>query len=584
MQLAISDYVALALLAFGIAFQLFHRRMPPGLGTSVFVGAVSVGAALAAYVHRGPAPWNLYTTCHVSATLCVLWSFLGWLAHQTAAPAPSPTTASTFFAWSLVSGIGTAVLTVNHLTTLTWIRVLDVPQSTVMIAEWVGIWDIAAMLVAVLIWAAVGFRSQQPVLLLILVALAVWWSSLRVSPVVGSLQYAHAAIPWFKPVWWNWIFQMQLGLTTVLAAAAVLQDLRYRARRNRAWPDRLDDLLEPYSRWPVFIQVEALIASVILVLGVYQVVQFAPPGWPLSLASCGVSAVAGTTCVFMTYRRWSANTAGLGLALLSLSSVLLSCAVAAVTITPRESTEYAERVPALFNAVLFALVVMIALWRWLAIVWHQQLLGDVPWTTAGRMIPCNRRAAFILTALAMLLAFEMAMWPRLVPASNADDTTGRIIAGLLAIGLLAWMTMRVAIRDNSNSHATLAVALAIAALIFYFIRMPAPAVRGWVVQYLAVVLGALAVPALLAAESLSKHRWRSFAAPLWLLALLVLPLLSMADLLSSEPLPAQWVKPAALAILGVVYGLAGRREHRRAFLVLGGVLFLASGTTLYRIY
>ncbi len=319
-------------------------------------------------------------------------------------------------------------------------------------------------------------------------------------------------------------------------------------------------------------------------LGVYQIVQFAPPSGPLSLASCVISTVAGTTCVFMTYRRWSANTAGLGLALLSLAAVLLSCVVTAVTVAPRESTEYAERIPTLFNAVLFALVVMIAGWRWLAKVWHQQLLGDVPWTTAGRMIPYNRRTAFILTALAMLLAFEMAMWPHLVAASNADDSVGRIIVGLIAIGLLAWIAMRVAIRENSSPNASLAVAIVVAGVVFCFIRMPAPVLRGWVVQYLAVVLGALALPALIVAEALGRHRWRSFVTPLWLLALLVFPALAMAKLLSPESSPAEWVRPTTLATLGLVYCLAGRREHRRAFLVLGAVLLFASLTTLYRSY
>jgi hypothetical protein len=101
---------------------------------------------------------------------------------------------------------------------------------------------------------------------------------------------------------------------------------------------------------------------------------------------------------------------------------------------------------------------------------------------------------------------------------------------------------------------------------------------------MAVVLAALAVPALITAESLGRHRWRSFAAPLWWLALLVLPAAAISELLSREAPPAEWVQPTALALLGAVYCLAGRREHRRAFLVLGGVLVIASLTSLYRSY
>ena len=128
------------------------------------------------------------------------------------------------------------------------------------------------------------------------------------------------------------------------------------------------------------------------------------------------------------------------------------------------------------------------------------------------------------------------------------------------------------------------MALVIAGIVFLFIRMPAPVLRGWIIQYSAVVLGGLALPLLLTAESLGAERWRYLAPPLWLLALLVLPAAALAQLLSPERQPAEWVKPATIATLGLVYGLAGRREHRRAFLVLGAVLFIASFTTLYKVY
>jgi hypothetical protein len=285
-------------------------------------------------------------------------------------------------------------------------------------------------------------RLQQPALLLLLAAMAVWWSSLRVDPLAGLAPHAGTGAGVFALRWWSWIFQLQLGLTAVLIVAAVLQDIRYRSRRRRAWPDRLDDLMELYSRWPFFIRMEAIIAAVVLVLGVYQIIQFAPPGWPLSIAGGLVCAAAGAVCVFMTYRRWSANTAGLGLSLLSLSAVFVSCAVTAVTVAPRDATEYAERIPTLFNAVLFALALMIAWWRWLANVWQQQLLGDIPWTTAGRMIPYNRHFRF----------FFQRLWPCCWPSKwqrgptssrPATPTVSRSdVCGLAAIGLLAGMTIQ----------------------------------------------------------------------------------------------------------------------------------------------
>ena len=89
MPLVPSDLVALALLLVGIVFQFFHRRLPPGLGASVFVGAVSIAVTLLAYNHRGTTPWNLPTAGHICSALCLTWALLGWVAvtgHMSAEP------------------------------------------------------------------------------------------------------------------------------------------------------------------------------------------------------------------------------------------------------------------------------------------------------------------------------------------------------------------------------------------------------------------------------------------------------------------------------------------------------------------
>ncbi len=72
--------------------------------------------------------------------------------------------------------------------------------------------------------------------------------------------------------------------------------------------------------------------------------------------------------------------------------------------------------------------------------------------------------------------------------------------------------------------------------------------------------------------------------PLWLLALLILPLRVLLQLLPTTRLPAEWIRPMALAILGALYSFAGSRENRRAILLLGVVLLLAALTTLYDSY
>lgn len=579
------DGFIIAILIFGLIFQFLHRRLPAGLGTSIFVGAVSFAAGKWAYSH-GPGTWSLYFAAHITSTLCVLWAGFGWftslLSHGK--PEPSPTSSETFFSWSLVTGVAAVVLSINTLVTLTLSRVLNPSSLFVQMPGGTEWWDLAALLVAVVFRIVAGPRPEQPVMVLILAALFTWWSGLMIPSVRGG----ETVVGWDwvdnRPGWWNWEFQLQAGFSLVLVCAAVLQDHRYRSRRKAAWPDRLDDLLEPYAHWPLFIQVEAILAGAVLILGAYQVVQREPMTWPVALSSCVAAVAAGYTCMFMTYRRWSGNTASLGIALLTLSAVLASCFVSAMAGLIAQAESYAERIPVLFNAILFALAVMIALWRWLAGVWDQQLLSGVPWTTAGRLIPYAKRGAFVIASLAMLAAFQMALWPELVSASGDDNRWGRIVSGSLAIAWLILITTRIARREDSSQAATLCLALLAAMVAFLFVRMPASPLRGWLIQYRAAVLAFLAMPMLMTAEGLPKTSWRCFTPPLWMLALLILPAAALLKLLSPTAQPVEWVKPLTLAMLGALYSFAGGREHRRALLVLGAVLLIAAVSSLYNSY
>jgi hypothetical protein len=618
------DYFAACLIVAGMVCQLFHRRIPAGLGTSLFVGATTVGVGLAAGAHV----WSFARTeqmwLRVLAGLCLLWAFFGWLAarpkpatslqaweepkparspspsaidarrqgggqHQestlvledAAAKVDSISPAATFLAWSLVTGIAAVVIAFYSVVFHTWHRVVD-PETLGAGLLWSGgLWDLVALLGAVAIWRAVVIRPSQPVAVLALAALGVWWTSLAL-PVASSATEAGE----LRPMWWDWTFHLQFGLAVLLAGAAVIQDLRYRARRRIApRPDaaQLDQLLEPYSRWPAYIQLESTIAAAVLILGVYQLVRSGPPSAALGLAGLAACGVTGTTCLFMTYRRWSGNTAGLGIALLTLAVVMLLCTLAQL-IVGDSTAGYGERMPVVFVAILFALALMIAWWGWLARFWDQQLLDGVPWTTTGRMIGHAKQATFLLGALAVLVAFQLALWPSYMSRDDEDFGAVPMSAGLLAIGAAALVIAVRACREDKSTIAGLAVALMVGGVIFLFLRMPAsPLLRGWIKQYDQVVLGSVALPILVIAESLPRTGWRCFAAPLWLLALLVLPVWSLGELLRPG-LPAEWVRPLTLAVLGALYSFAGSREHRRAFLVLGGVLVLAALISVYRAF
>lgn len=561
----------------GVIGLILRRRLPRGLGESVLAFTTMVAVGMLALEHEWPAASEIGRVSVLCGGFSALWGLAGRLYIPRLGPHGERREAGTgavFLAWSTLSGVAAASLVVYVLVYAMWNRVLE-PDAPIEVLRPTGLLAIGGILAGLGLRSSAAPRPRQPSAWLVVLSLLVWWTSLMIPsaslsneiPIVGRLP--------LQPGWWTWTFQMQAGLSLVIVLAAMVQELRYRARRRNAWPDRLDDLTRPYSTWPGYTQTEAVLAGMVLLLGAYQLVRAGRGGWQLPVANGTAAAMAGIACLFMTYRRWSANTAGLGMALVTLASVAGACALAVPFCSADPSFEYAERMPTLYTAILLALWVMMGLWHWLSRVWEQQLLDGQPWTTAGWMIPYAVRTAEFLAVIGVLVAFRMTLWPTLGISPNEDDSLARILVGGLAILLPGIQHMREGRRRNSTVLATFGVAFLLAAVLFVFIRLPASS-QGWVVQYDAVVFSAAAVPVLIVAERLLNTPWRAFSPPLWFCALLIFPLAAMRELLSAQRLPAAWVQPAALAILGLLYCLAGTREHRRAFLVLGAVFLLAS--------
>lgn len=588
------DAAAAGIILVGILCQCFARKFPVGLGTSLFVFGASVGFTLAAFHHQWPVVTKeIYRICLLGALLSLLWAFFGWVASHLEADdgdVRSSGSAPAFFAWSLVCGIATAAVTIYILVLATGLRLATQNLRADNALTWEGMIVLAGLVPAMLIGAGstkpknrteYNPFKQQTTMLLALIVLAVWWTSLML-PSASMSGEVSAGKRWpLQPSWWTWSFQLQAGLAVIITLAAIVQDWRYRKRRKQAWPDRLEDLVQPYDQWPGYIQTEAVIAGAILLLGVYQITR--AEHWQLPMANALTALAAGVTCLFMTYRRWSANTAGLGMALTTLAFVALACALTAVFYRPDESVEYASRIPVRFNAILLALWIMIGWWHWLARFWDQQLLDGVAWTTAGRMIPYAKRTGFLLTAIAVLVAIQMAIWPVRPMSATEDDSTQRLVFGGIAILLLALQSTREARRRDSTPVSALAIVFFITGVAFFFIRLPHSAFRGWIIQYNPAILSALSLPVLALAETLPITKWRSFATPLWFLALLVLPAWALLQLIPPTRPPAEWLRPTTFAILAGAYVLAGLREHRRAFLVLAAALLIATLTDLYRL-
>jgi len=598
--MSVPDIAAAGCVFAALSFLLLRRRLPIGLGEALFAVATTVGATVSAFHHQWPGSSLLDRAAILGASLSVLWAALGRICSprhhredqrgdgsdlQNALPPDR--CCDTFLAFAFLTGSISTVALVLPLIRTTWFRLVVDPLAPMVALTWPGLLVIAALVLATLLGSGAlpkrdSTTQRHPAVLLGLAGLAAWWASLMTPSASLLGEIPESGRLFWQPGWWTWTVQLQMGLAAVLVFAALLQDRRYRNRRRKAWPDALDDLVSPYSRWPGYIQVEAVIAGLMLLLGVLQLMRDRP-GWQLPAANSIATAAAGAACLFMSYRRWNGNTAGLGLALVTLAIVSLASAVAAPLYSAGPWAEYVLRVPVLLNALLFPLWFAIGLWSWLSRVWDQQLLDGSPWTTAGRMIPIATRTAFLLAAIAVLVAFQMALWPTRPTSAMDDNTLWRWICGAGAIVLLLLQSVREARRRDSSATATIAMAFFIAGAVFVFVRLHPSHQRGWLIQYDTVVLSAMALPILLAAESLHKSSWRAFSTPLWFLALLILPLRSMLELLSPMRLPAEWVRPTTLGILAVLYCLAGRREHRRAFLVLGAVIFVAAAIELFHL-
>lgn len=607
LDLPTADLAAAFVLLFGVGVFFLRHKLARGVGASSLAVCTLAAATIYSWWHGEPSGKLAACILHVSALTCPLWAILARLTgksehgrniqttkpgHSSDAPVPTDAnkalaTSAVFQTWAFITGTIASALLLYLVLIEMASRVLTTDRISGHLSL-VGAGYIAALLLAVLVGTPGTRHPRQPAAMLFLSALLLAWISLTI-PSAGGSYADHPEARWpGQSTWWTWTFLLQLAWAILLASASVVQEIRYRSSRDRAWPDQLDNLLVPYSIWPGFIQLEAIIAALVLLLGVYHIVREGPLSWPLAVGNMAASLLAGLTCLFMTYRRWSANTTGLGIALLTLAAVAMSCALIPLFASNKSSVEYAVRLPTIYNAILFALALTIAWWRWLANVWHQQLHEGRAWTTTGRMIPYIQRAVFLLTALAVLVAYQMALWPGRGLTGVEDNSLGRMVAGLTALVLLMLISMRHALRIDwpvlANSTAGLSIAFLGAALLFAFLRVPAPMLRGWLRQYDAVVYSASALPLFAMAYTLPKTKWRPFVGACWWLGLLILPAGALMEVLKDKQPASEWIRPVTFTLLGGLYLLAGSQRQRRALWVLGGVLILAAVRTGLKAY
>lgn len=570
---------SIALLGLAIVALLAARALPRGIAGGAAIGFLSAAAVAAVVSHFG---WKVFApqdATLISAILALWWTVVAAAASRPRAAALSGLSLKAALAFSIF----TAVMVVYGLTYIILQRLLGPPEAVDAITSrlWLaGLVALGSLFVAALVFCSIRRESHQPAIVFMLAVLIGAWLSLAIPAPPNQFGSAAHQLSSAREDWWRWLTGLHATQGLLVLAALGLFE-RVRRRRLAGWTDRLEVLIDGPPKWDGFVEAVCVVSASVLILGVMQIVRGGPPSRWLVLSSVLSSLAAATGCLALCERRWNANLFGLGAALTAVACATLPL----LAVSPRPESGLSARLPVVQTAALFGLAFAAFLWLWLSRFWRQQLLDGAGWTTAGRGIPYARRTGFLVGALAVLVAYQVALWPTLPSVFAPDNSLGRWISGLAAIVILSLVMTRDARLSSSRAMAALTLAALGAALLFTLARWPDSVLRGRLVQYLPIVASLAALPLLAVAEAIPEaSRWRSFAPPLWFVALLILPAAALLALVFTRRLPAEWISPLTLAAVGGVYALAGSREGRRPFLALSVVLLLAAAFNLSRLY
>jgi hypothetical protein len=232
----------------------------------------------------------------------------------------------------------------------------------------------------------------------------------------------------------------------------------------------------------------------------------------------------------------------------------------------------------MFNRVVIGLAVMILFWHWLANVWDQQLDGGRAWTTAGRFIPATRRVGYMLGAIALLVSFQVAFWPKMEFVHDLDDTRGRWIWGLAGHLLLVFALGTSARWTGKQTLAWLTLFAAVAAVSFILVRVPSSPVGQWWTLKWPVATPVIAAIALVLSFLAGRSQTsKMFTDPLLVVVILIAPMSGIMGITFGRQLRIEpWIPYATFFGLTAAYTLAVFLTGPKRLVVLA-VLCLGMG-------
>ena len=546
------------------------ERIPVGLSCSMFVAAVSLGTMVILWNTERLAPAGPANLVHSAAILCLGWATLAWLPQRRwPRLAGSPLGHDLLAALdigAMIMGEVVFILMLYVAVTEGFCRTVEFRYGQTLRTDiWLsGFADLSAVAAAVLLGYQRTRNRRLVTALFWLLTFACLWGAFRI-PAVSEVRTAsgHA-----QAVATDWTSPFILGSAAVLAAFTIAGGVVEHRRRVAAWPARLAELRTRLEPWPGFLYSAGLVAVVILILGCVHVVK----PWT-SLAAF----LAGGSLLVLVARRWNANLADAGLALITLGVVSL----AMFSLPPRRG-ESGPYYAAVFSRVVVALAIMVWFWHWLAGVWDQQLNNGRPWTTAGRLIGLARRVGFILGALAVLVSLHLSFWPMRPNVIDPDASLDRWLWGLGANGLLILVLGGAACRTGKATLAWLSLFAAAPLVAFVLVRSPTCPVSEWTLLHWPIPMVGVAGIALLGAHGAarSKHG-RAFVEPLHLMGVLVAPMAAILGIAGANPLTmSPWIPAATYGALVAVYLLAAVLTGPRTF---AAVAVMCAAVALYHL-
>jgi hypothetical protein len=292
----------------------------------------------------------------------------------------------------------------------------------------------------------------------------------------------------------------------VVGVLAVAEGL-WRARKHgAALRSDLSGLLRPILPWPGVRSASAAVGLALLLLIADQLVFSSASGQggerlAALLRTAAAVACAGALLVHVG-RAWSPRLAYLAVGLLTLAACTLATAF-----VPDQPRGGPRPHPVTLNALVVALGLMTWFWSWLAQVWQQQLDAGSPegqepaWTTAGRLVPINRRASLVTGVAGLVVAGLMAAWPLLPVVSGDDDSWGRMLAGVAAHLLLLLALIGSARWSRRAAFHLVGLLVLLSSILFVAVRLHAVIERFNPVHHAAMVEFLQASPAAFSTET-----------------------------------------------------------------------------------